>query len=155
MGHVKYASDVIVPVEVAFSYVETYRNVPSWAYGITSFEPLGEQERGLGAEYQAGLKLGPKLLTFQCEVTGYRPDALLSFTPKTGPVRNFTLRVDPLGRGITVLTIEVDYTTPHGIGRPLRRPAATFVSTAVRHTENQLRRAIEGSHGAGMTGHYA
>lgn len=153
MERVKYASDIVVPVEFAFSYLEDYRNVPTWAYGITSFEPLGAP-RGLGAAYQAAVKLGPKRFSFECEITGCRPDALLSYTLRSGPVRTFTLRIDPLGRGISVLTIEVEYMMPRGFRRPLRSPAAALANAGIRRTEMQLRRAIEGSHGAGVTGHH-
>src|ERR1700731_1788316 len=42
MGHIKYASDVGAPVEVAFTYTDNHLFVPNWMFGVAGFEPTGE-----------------------------------------------------------------------------------------------------------------
>jgi hypothetical protein len=179
MGHIKYASDVGAPVEVAFTYTDNPAFVPEWMVGIAAFEPAGETGYGAGAVFAATLRFGMWRTTVECEITQYRPNAVIGYTlrrrrpgkvtpavsgPTTPPAVSesvpawgtLTLRFDPLGFGRAALTSEIDYPAA-------RRRAARLCATPIRATlqwmlrrsESQLRRAIEDFHGTDLVGRIA
>ncbi|AHH22356.1 hypothetical protein NONO_c76010 [Nocardia nova SH22a] len=169
MGHIRYASDVGAPVEVAFAYTDNHLFVPDWMFGVASFEPVGEAEHGPGARYTAALQLGLWHPAVECEITEYRRNAVLGYAlrrrrpgkaapaqERDSPATTLTLRVDPLGYGRSVLTFEVDY--PELRGWPVRAGARALdaaVQAAVRRSEAQLRREIEEFHGTDLVGRIA
>ncbi|SLH75871.1 Uncharacterised protein [Mycobacteroides abscessus subsp. abscessus] len=77
MGHIKYASDVGAPVEVAFTYTDNHLFVPDWMFGVSAFEPTGETEQGLGARYATTVRLAVWQTRLSCEITEYRRNAVL------------------------------------------------------------------------------
>ncbi|WP_327142909.1 SRPBCC family protein [Nocardia sp. NBC_01327] len=184
MGHMKYASDVGAPVEVAFTYTDNHQFVPDWAFAVAAFEPLGDSDHGAGTVFAATLRVGLWHPTVECEITDYRRNAVIEYTlrrRRTGksahaqsagtseggggvqdtgvccsPLCVITLRFDPLGYGRAVLTSETEYWTPRGLtGRLLSRMLAAAVQSAVRRTESQLRREIEEFHGTDLVGRIA
>jgi hypothetical protein len=147
---------VAVPVDVAFAYVDNYVFVPDWLFGVTRFEPVGEQDRGQGAVFAATVPLGPWRYTFAAEVTAYRKDVVIGWTDRTGPFGTHTIRFDPLGRGRSILTVEIDCHTPAGpIGYFADKIATSFGNTAIRRTEHRLRKGIEQLHGFDPVGRIA
>ncbi|RMI34058.1 SRPBCC family protein [Nocardia stercoris] len=165
MGHIRYASDVGAPVEVAFTYTDNYLFVPDWMFAIAAFEPLGDAGHGPGAVYTATLQAGIWHPTVTCEITEYRNNAVIGYTvrgrrpgkaasARSGrPLATVTLRFDPLGPGSSMLTFEAGYPT-----RSNRMPAAvtdSIARTAVRRTEQRLRRQIEDFHGTDLVGRIA
>ncbi len=173
MGHIRYASDVGAPVEIAFTYTDNYVFVPDWMFAIAAFEPLGETGHGPGAVYTAALQVGIWHPTVTCEITEYRYNAVIGYTlrrrrsgkaapaesepPDTpAPWGTMTLRFDPLGYGRTVLTSEIDYSPAHRL--PGRLCAAAVHATlrwTLQRSESQLRRAIEEFHGTDLVGRIA
>ncbi|MFF0456246.1 SRPBCC family protein [Nocardia africana] len=171
MGHIRYASDVGAPVEVAFTYTDNHLFVPDWMFGIAAFEPVGEAGHGPGAVYAATFRLGLWHPTVDCEITEYRRNAVIGYTlrrrrpgkvapaqaPEAGPaLATLTLRFDPLGYGRSVLTSEADYPPAHGwLARPAAKAIDALARTAVRRSETQLRREIEEFHGTDLVGRIA
>ena len=160
MGHIKYASDVGAPVEVAFAYTDNHRFVPDWMFGIASFEPIGAADCGRGARYAAALRLGLWHPTVECEITEYRRNAVIGYTLRRrrpgkvapaqapGPMPEADTAagqntVPAQAAGSVTLTLRMD---PLGYGRsvltfeadypPLQgwpaRPTARALDTAVR-----------------------
>ncbi|MEV5648039.1 SRPBCC family protein [Nocardia sp. NPDC052254] len=162
MGHIRYASDVGAPVEVAFAYTDNHLFVPDWMFGIASFEPIGEAGHGPGARYTAFVQLGLWHPAVECEITEYRRNAVIGYTlrrrrpGKVAPAQDSgsttaavgtsaaaTAQAAAAAPGAATLTLRVD---PLGYGRsvltfevdypPLRgwpvRPAAKAVDAAVR-----------------------
>ncbi|MFI5714840.1 SRPBCC family protein [Nocardia sp. NPDC051750] len=157
MGFIKYASDVTAPITVAFAYAGNPRTIPHWLAYTEQITPRGDIERGLGARYDIGLRLGLWRPVLHCEVTEHRQDAVLGYTLTGGPLTAcLTLRFDPLGRGRSVLTSELDYTGSRGFAAPLRdKPRNALLRTALRRTESRLRAAIEEVHGTDLVGRLA
>jgi hypothetical protein len=58
---IRVESTFQAPLEVAFAYTADYRNVPDWLYGISKFEPVGENDYGLGAVFDGSMNLGATL----------------------------------------------------------------------------------------------
>ncbi|MBF6176462.1 SRPBCC family protein [Nocardia blacklockiae] len=173
MGHIRYASDVGAPVEVAFTYTDNHVCVPDWMFGVAAFEPVGETGPGPGALFTVTVRLGLWRSTVECVITEYRRNAVIGYTlrrrrpGKVAPARSdseppgaalgtLTLRFDPLGYGRSVLTSEADYRPARGVpGRLLARPLDAAVRSAVRRSESQLRRAIEQFHDTDLVGRIA
>jgi uncharacterized protein YndB with AHSA1/START domain len=174
MGHIKYASDVGAPVEIAFTYTDNPAFVPEWMVGIAALEPVGDTGYGAGAVYAATLHFGVWRPTVECEITEYRPNAVIGYTlrrrrpgkvapaisevePAT-PWGTLTLCFDPLGYGRSVLTSEADWRCPWARRLPGRLCAKLIrptVQWALRRSESQLRREIEEFHGTDLVGRIA
>lgn len=157
MGFIKYASDVSAPITVAFAYADNPRAVPEWLAGAVAVTPRGEIDRGLGARYAIRFRLGPWRPVLNCEITEHRQDAVIGYTLTGTPLNAcLTLRFDPLGRGRSVLTTELDYTGSRGFAALWRdRPRNALLRTALRRTESRLRAAIEEVHGTDLVGRLA
>jgi|GEM_PF-4951838 len=170
MGHIRYASDVGAPVEIAFTYTDNAAFVPEWMVGIAAFEPAGETGYGAGAVYDTTLRLGVWRPTVECEITQYRPNAVIGYTlrrrrpGKVAPAQSnptqtwgtLTLRFDPLGYGRAALTSEIDYPTAHRLpGRLYATLVHSTLRWMLRRSESQLRRAIEEFHGTDVVGRIA
>ncbi|WP_043659832.1 SRPBCC family protein [Nocardia thailandica] len=158
MGHIRYASDVGAPVDVAYAYASTPAFVPDWLYGVTGFVPLGTPDEGLGAAYSAKIRLLGGLLrsTVTCEITEFRRNAVIGYTLRGRVCGTVTLRFDPLGYERSVLTSEADYPPPRGVlGRLCRAPIEAATKSALRRTEARLRREIEAFHGTDLVGRIA
>ncbi|MBL1073189.1 SRPBCC family protein [Nocardia sp. 2] len=166
MGHIKYASDVGAPVEVAFTYTDNHQFVPDWAFAVAGFEPIGDLDHGQGAVFETTLRIGFWHPTVECEITEYRRNAVIEYTlrrrrtgkpaPTCTPLAVIQLRFDPLGYGRAVLTSEAEYWAPRGLtGHLLNRMLTAAVESAVKRTESQLRREIEEFHGTDLVGRIA
>lgn len=156
MGHIKYASDVGAPVEVAFNYTDNHLFVPDWMFGIADFVPTGDQERGLGAVFAISSRLAPWQPTTTCEITEYRPNAVIGYTLRGRFSGTLRLRFDPLGYGRSVLTSEAEYGPPRGVlGLVGSGLVDAAVKSALRRTESRLRREIEEFHGTDLVGRIA
>jgi hypothetical protein len=156
MGHIKYASDVGAPVEVAFTYTDNHLFVPDWMFGVAGFEPIGELDQGLGAVYTTTGRLALWHPTLECEISEYRRNVLIGYTLRGRISGHLTLRFDPLGHGRSVLTSEAEYAPPSGfLGRVCLRLVDSAVRSALRRTESQLRREIEEFHGTDLVGRIA
>ncbi len=156
MGHIKYASDVGAPVEVAFTYADNYLFVPNWMFAVAAFEPKGELDQGFGAIFTTRIRLGPWRPVIECEITEYRRNVVIGYTLRGRLSGTLTLRFDPLGYGRSVLTSEAEYAPPSGLlGRLCLRVVDSAVRSALRRTESQLRREIEEFHGTDLVGRIA
>ncbi|BDT93376.1 MULTISPECIES: SRPBCC family protein [Nocardia] len=156
MGHIKYASDVGAPVEVAFHYTDNHLFVPDWMFGIADFVPTGEQDRGLGAVFATTTRLALWQPTSTCEITEYRHNAVIGYTLRGRVSGTLRLRFDPLGYGRSVLTSEAEYRPPRGpVGRVSAGLVDAAVKSALRRTESRLRREIEEFHGTDLVGRIA
>ncbi|WP_330233716.1 SRPBCC family protein [Nocardia sp. NBC_00508] len=156
MGHIKYASDVGAPVEVAFNYTDNHLFVPDWMFGIVDFVPTGESDRGLGAVFATSARLALWRPNPTCEITEYRRNAVIGYTLRGRLSGTLTLRFDPLGYGRSVLTSEAEYGPPRGpVGRLGAGLVDAAVESALRRTESRLRREIEEFHGTDLVGRIA
>jgi uncharacterized membrane protein len=156
MGHIKYASDVGAPVEVAFNYTDNHLFVPAWMFGIADFVPTGDQDRGLGATFATTTRLALWRPTSTCEITEYRRNAVIEYTLRGRLSGTLRLRFDPLGYGRSVLTSEAEYSPPRGVtGRLGAGLVDAAVKSALRRTESRLRREIEEFHGTDLVGRIA
>jgi uncharacterized membrane protein len=150
MVHIHRSSTAHAPLEVAFAYVDDYRTVPEWLFGVQKFEPVGDLDRGLGAVFDGSMKLGPTTLHSTIEVTRWKADELIAFESIKGFVNRSTWHFASAGPEATELTVDFEYELPGGLaGKALGRAIEPFVAIAVRHTEHTLREKVEELHNSG------
>ena len=130
------------PLGVAFGYVADYRTIPAWMLGIEEFVPVGEQSRGVGAEFDVTARFGVRLHT-RIRATEWVEGELIGMESVRGVhVRS---RFGFEGSGdLTTITAEVSYRLPRGpAGRVMNRAVGPFVTRAVDHANHALVAAIE------------
>lgn len=149
MGHIHHTAVADVPVDVVFAFVDDYRTVPNWMFGISRFEPIGERNHGLGATYDATMNIGPKALKSVVEVTEWKQDEVIAIESVKGMSNSSTWRFEPVGEGQTRLTVDFRYNLPGGLaGKALAAIVEPVVGGAIRHTEAKLRAQVEAHHAA-------
>ena len=156
MGDITHSATAAVPVDVAFAYVDNYRNVPKWMFGVSKFEPVGELDQGLGAVFNTSITLGPTTLHIRTEVTEFEQDRLIALTSRKGLESTVNLQFAPDGESKTTLTMSIGYKLPGGIaGKALGKIIDAFVGPGLRYTESHLRREIEHFGQSGSVGRSA
>ncbi|MFD5177573.1 SRPBCC family protein [Nocardia sp. NPDC058379] len=144
MHRVSHSADIAVPVEVCFAYVDDMRKAPEWMFGVTKCEPIGPQERGLGAVVAVTIKFGPMTVHSLGTVTEYCENALIALTLTDGPISGvMTWRFEPRDPGRTRIAAEVAYTLVGGLtGRALAKVIDALVTQGIEYTEGRLRRQL-------------
>ena len=138
------------PVDVAFAYVDDYRNATDWMFGLAAFEPVGEQVQGLGAVFDGTFAIKPVKLHSTIEVTAWEQDALIAFESIKG-FRNWSSwRFEALEPARTRVAVTFSYELPGGLaGKALGRVLEPIVTLSLRHSDEALRREIEARYRAG------
>ncbi|WP_233267072.1 SRPBCC family protein [Tomitella fengzijianii] len=144
MGRISIKAVAAAPLAVGFAFVDDYRTVPQWMFGVTGFTPVGEQERGLGAEYAVTMVLGPKTLRSKVRVTEWEQDELITLESYEGVRNTSSWRFTRVDDEHAELSVEFTYDFGGGLaGKALGRIVEPFVQAAVAQTEKDLRRLVE------------
>ncbi|MBY4127030.1 SRPBCC family protein [Rhodococcus fascians] len=130
--------------EAAFAYLDDFRNVPQWMFGITRFEPTSAITSGLGATYDATMQIGPKSLKSVVHVTEWVHNEQLTLESVEGLSNSSTWSFEDAGDGRTRLVVVFRYSLPGGIaGKMLGAVVEPVVGQAIKHTESTLRSRLE------------
>lgn len=144
MGRINISATAAVPLPVAFAYVDDYRTVPDWMFGLSKFEPITDQDHGLGAEYDTVMNLGPKAMRSKVRVTDWELDTVIELTSYQGMVNSSRWefrRVDDLA---TELIVDFRYEFGGGLaGKALAKMVEPLVGEAMRQTETNLCKRVE------------
>ncbi len=128
-----------VPAATAFDYVEDYRNTIKFLHGLTKYEAVGAQDRGLGAVYEGTMKLGPLSLTSRVQVVEWERDTLLASRSISGIDSSFQYRFTPVDAQRCQVDLTIRFAVPGGLaGKAADRAAAPFVRAAAQRTANNL-----------------
>lgn len=139
MIHVRHSAVADIPIDIAFDYVDDHRNVPDWMFGITRFQPVGNQLNGLGAVYDTTMRIGPKNLDSRVEVVAWERHRTIVLESIAGLRSASSWTFTDVGDG-TRLDVDFGYELPGGLaGRALGMLIEPIVGTAVRQTEQALR----------------
>lgn len=146
MGEVQHSAVVRAPRSTVFEYINDYRNVPDYMFGVSRFSPVGEQTSGVGSEFETAIKIGPKELKSRVKCTEWvdgesiRMESVSGFGAVT--VWRFADGDEP---GTTKLDAEFIYTLPGGLtGKVLGGLMGPFVEQGVKYTESKISGAVEG-----------
>lgn len=147
MVDIHHEGTCAAPVDVAFAYLDDYRNATDWMFGLAKFEPAGEQERGLGAVFDGTFQVKPVKLSSTIEVTEWEQNTVIAFESIKG-FRNWsTWRFFDEGPHRTRIKVTFSYELPGGLaGRALGKALEPIVAVSVRRSDEALRREIESRH---------
>ncbi|MFZ2175830.1 MAG: SRPBCC family protein [Rhodococcus sp. (in: high G+C Gram-positive bacteria)] len=147
MIHVRHSAITAVPIGVAFAYIDDYRTVPDWMFGVSEFSPIGEFDQGLGSRFNAAIRIGPTTLRSRLEVTEWEQHRVITLASLDSAANSSTWSFAALGADKTELSVDFAYKLPAGLaGRALGLVVEPFVETAVKNTEDVLRRNLEELH---------
>lgn len=137
------------PVDVAFAYVDDYRNATDWMFGLAAFEATGEQVQGLGAEFDGLFQIKPVKLHSTIRVTEWKQDELIAFESVKGFHNWSTWRFEAVAPARTRIAVVFSYELPGGLaGKALGRVLEPIIMLSLRHSDEALRREIEARHQA-------
>lgn len=153
MPTIHHTARARAPLALAFGHVDDYRTVPEWLFGVSQFEPAGDLDHGLGAVFDAAMKLGPVTIRTTVEVTAWEQDALIRLKSIKGFRNESTWRFTSLGPDETEINVDFSYDLPGGLaGRALGASIEPFIAATVKHSERSLREAVERRHAQGAEG---
>ncbi|AUH68439.1 MULTISPECIES: SRPBCC family protein [Gordonia] len=145
MGEVRHEAVIGAPREAVFSYVDDYRNVPEYMFGVGRFTPTTEVTHGQDSEFETAIRVGPKELTSTVRCTEWIDGQLIRLESVKGfgadTAWTFADGDEP---GTTVLRVVFGYTLPGGLaGKVLGGLIGPFAEQGVKHTEAKIRAAVE------------
>ena len=129
MPVIEHSAVTEAPRERAFAYLDDYRTVPSWMFGVRSFVPVSD--------------VVPKVLRSTLEVTDWIENQSLTLSSVEGLATTSTWSFTDTDDGGTRLDVEFSYSFPGGLaGRALGALVEPVVGQAIRHTESSLRKEL-------------
>lgn len=140
---VEQSVEIDAPVSQVFAYVDDFTTTKDWMYGLTKIDPVTEQLRGVGAQYDGVMKVGvPLRARIQC--TAWEQDSLIELTSVKGIQTTQRWSFTDLGGDRTRVDAWVSYTLPGGpAGRTIAAAVKPVVGIAVKHTSEALVRNVE------------
>jgi uncharacterized membrane protein len=144
MVDIHHEGSCAAPVDVAFGYVDDYRNTTKWMFGLAEFTPEGDKDHGLGSVFNGTFSVKPVKLHSTVECTDWKQDELIAFTSVKGFKNSSTWRFIADGPDRTTVKVDFTYELPGGIaGRALGKVLEPIVAMSIRHTDEALRKQIE------------
>lgn len=132
------------PLEVAFAYIDDYRLVPTWMFGISRVVPTGDLVHGVGAEFDATFAVKPITLHSTVRVTRWVENEMIEFESVKGFRNRSTWRFAASDPTTTVIEVLFSYELPGGLaGRALGKALEPIIALSIKHTDENLRRGIE------------
>jgi uncharacterized membrane protein len=144
MVDIHHEGSCAAPLDVAFAYLDDYRNATEWMFGLARFEPVGQQDQGLGAVFEGTFQVKPVKLHSTIKVTEWEQNKLIAFESIKG-FRNWsTWEFIPDGAARTTIRVRFSYELPGGLaGRAMGKALEPIVAMSVRHSDEALRREID------------
>ncbi|WP_183407798.1 SRPBCC family protein [Nocardioides marmoriginsengisoli] len=145
---VEQSVEIAAPVDEVFAYVDDFSTTRDWMYGLHKIEPVTEQLRGVGAEYDGVMKVGVSL-TSRIRCTGWELDRLIELTSVKGIRNTQRWTFSALDGDRTRVDAWISYTLPGGpAGAAMAAAMKPFVGIAIKHTSETLVRMVESRRGA-------
>jgi len=143
---VEQSVEIAAPVAEVFAYVDDFSTTKDWMYGLHRIDPVTEQRRGVGAEYDGVMKVGVSL-TSRIRCTAWEQDRLIELTSVKGIRNTQRWTFTEVRAGVTKVEATISYTLPGGpAGAAMAAAMKPFVGIAIKHTSETLVRVVEGRH---------
>jgi uncharacterized membrane protein len=149
MVDIHHEGSCAAPLDVAFAYLDDYRNATTWMFGLAEFKPAGAKDQGLGAVFDGTFQVKPVKLHSTIRITEWEQDKVIAFESIKG-FRNWsTWRFIADGPTRTTIKVVFSYELPGGLaGRAMGKVLEPIVAISVRHSDEALRREIEARYSA-------
>ncbi len=131
------------PADLAWTYIDDWRNVTDWLIGVERFAPVGEKDQGLGSVFDVVVNAGVKIKT-RIEVTDYVDGRLIQFDSIKGfKVRNcWSFR--PLDETTTLITADTELFPPFGpAGKAMAKVLEPAMNKIMERSSSRLKGRIE------------
>lgn len=146
MAEVHLSLGCDAPAEVAFAYLNDHRRTPEWMYGLKRYVPVTEQTHGVGATFDATVRVGATLHT-RLEVVEWEQNRRLRLASVDGFDVSLDGQVHALDADRCRIESSVEYHFPGGLaGRALEKVVEPVVAVALRHVERTIRENVEAQH---------
>ena len=144
MAHdVDIVETVDAPLGATFAYVADYRTIPEWMFGVKKFEPVTENDYGLGSVFDVSLSLGVPITT-RIETVEFEEDRVIGMDSVKGFKATSRWYFEADGADRTKVTARVSYDLPFGpAGRAMGKVMQPFVRQAVTHISHHLKANLE------------
>ena len=143
MAIVEQQVEIAAPISEVFAYVDDFSTTKDWMYGLSKIDPVTDQLRGVGAEYDGVMKVGISL-TSRIRCTAWEQDRLLELTSVKGIRNTQRWTFTELDSNRTRVDAWISYTLPGGpAGKAMAAAMKPFVGIAIQHTSETLVRIVE------------
>ncbi|MGA8256046.1 MAG: SRPBCC family protein [Nocardioides sp.] len=143
MAIVEQQVEIAAPISEVFAYVDDFSTTKDWMYGLSKIDPVTDQLRGVGAEYDGVMKVGISL-TSRIRCTAWEQDRLLELTSVKGIRNTQRWTFTELDGNRTRVDAWISYTLPGGpAGKAMAAAMKPFVGIAIQHTSETLVRIVE------------
>lgn len=143
MVDIHHQGSCAAPVDVAFAYVDDYRNATRWMFGLATFEPDGDKDHGTGAVFNATFHVKPVKLHSTVECTDWKQDGLIAFESIKGFKNSSLWRFTSTGPTTTKIEVRFSYEVPGGLaGRALGKALEPIINLSLRHSDEALRKQV-------------
>jgi uncharacterized membrane protein len=140
---VEQSIEIDAPISKVFAYVDDFSKTQDWMYGLSRIEPVTDQLRGVGAQYDGVMKLGVPLKA-RIECVAWEQDSLIELASVKGIETTQRWSFTALGDDRTRVDARIDFTLPGGpAGRAIASAVRPVVEVAVRHSSEALVRNVE------------
>ena len=152
MVDIHHHGEADAPLEVAFAYLDDYRNATDWMFGLQKFVPAGDKDHGLGAKFDGTFSVKPVKLSSTIEITEWAENQVIAFKSIKGFKNESTWRFSADGPNRTNVDVVFSYFLPGGLaGKALGKALEPIVALSVRHSDAALRKNIEAVYAKGRT----
>lgn len=129
---------------VVFALLADYTRIPEVIEGLEELAPLTEQLGGVGARFQATMRLGRRAVEVELELTELEEDRLVAWGGLGGGGRSVAFELAERCSGTDVV-VTVSYERPSGVAGALASPlVAETVRAKAIHALDRLSQ-IEGT----------
>ena len=143
MPRVQATTLIQAPVDQVFAYVNDYRNSTKFTSDLLRWDPVTDKTDGLGARFEAAMKMGPTTQQATLEITGWKRNALIAWDPIAGfdSGGRYTFKREGTS---TRVTFEVYFNPPGGVaGRMLGKIIEPIARQDAQKSVDNLKRNIE------------
>jgi uncharacterized membrane protein len=104
-----------------FAYVADYQQAPAFIDGLQSLDPLTDDTVSQGAEFEAVMKVGPKIFHATITIAALQEDRLVTWAAADDHGQTVTFKLKPAEKG-TQIVMEVSYERPSGLTGTITAP---------------------------------
>ncbi|WNV85248.1 SRPBCC family protein [Umezawaea sp. Da 62-37] len=139
MTEVHFVEKCDAPLEVAFEYLDDYRNVVEYWHGMTSYTPVGDLDHGLGSVYAAVSKIGPSTVKSTLKTIQWEKNALVAYKSTSGMDTSTTFTFSAVDASHSTVELRVEFHLPGGIaGKALEKTLEPFVNASAKKTAQNI-----------------
>ncbi|MEU9204128.1 SRPBCC family protein [Streptomyces sp. NPDC048332] len=143
MTEVRFVAACDAPVDIAFEYLDDYRNVTQYWHGMSSYRPVGTPDQGLGSVFEAVSKVGPSTLKSTIRTVEWEQNARVFYRSVSGMDSATRFEFTAIDETHCTVEFSIEFKLAGGIaGRALEKTLEPFVSTTAKNTAANISKKV-------------